>query len=152
MKKQNRDMKTSSTEKLLKVLEAKIDKLVEKRVQSIVPMLVEHEVNRLLKEERKVIPTPQPKPQQKVSLDKENITESLRSLVGEDISEFRSINYNTQTGIPGYQAQPMTTMEGRPVDTSNPAVQGILNIMNQGNLGDKFKRMDEKSKQRNGRI
>ena len=108
----------SSTEKLLKVLESKIDKIVEKRVQKLLPMLVEHEVNRLLREEtqkQKTVEAPitrQPEPK-KVSLEKGNIMESLQSLVGVDVSEYRSMNYTTQTGIPGYPAQqPMTTMDG----------------------------------------
>jgi len=46
----------------------------------------------------------------------------------------------------------MTTSDGRPVDTSNPAVQSVMGAMMNPNLGDKFKAMDERSKQRNGRI
>jgi len=145
-------MKSKSTEKLLKVLESKIDSLVEKRVSKIVPMLVEHEVNRLLKESEQTKPTTRvEKPKQKPTLDKNNITESLRAMVGGDMDEWRSMSYNTQTGIPGLQT-PMTTSDGRPVDTSNPAVQSVMGAMMNPNLGDKFKAMDERSKQRNGRI
>ena len=145
-------MKSKSTEKLLKVLESKIDSLVEKRVSKIVPMLVEHEVNRLLKESEQTQPTPKvEKPKQKPTLDKNNITESLRAMVGGDMDEFRTLSYNTQTGIPNV-AQNMTTSDGRPVDTSNPAVQSVMGAMMNPDLGQKFKAMDERSKQRNGRI
>lgn len=145
----------NSTEKLLKVLEAKIDKVVEQRVQKLLPMLVEHEVNRLLREEtqkQKTVEAPitkQAEPK-KVSLEKGSVLESLQSLVGGGVSEYRAMNYTTQTGIPGYPAQQtMTTMDGRPVDTTNPAVAGVLSVMN-GNLGDKFKQMDKLAKQRGG--
>ena len=145
-------MKSKSTEKLLKVLESKIDSLVEKRVNKIVPMLVEHEVSRLLKESNQTQPTPKvEKPKQKPTLDKNNITESLRAMVGGDMDEWRTMSYNSQTGIPGV-APTMTTSDGRPVDTSNPAVQSVMGAMMNPNLGDKFKAMDERSKQRNGRI
>lgn len=148
----------SSTEKLLKVLESKIDKIVEKRVQKLLPMLVEHEVNRLLREEtqKQKQPTVETASQpvsksEPLPFEKGNIMESLKSMVGGDVGEYRSMNYTTQTGIPGYPAQntPMTTMEGKPVDTSNPAVAGVLNVMN-GNLGDTFKKMDKLAKQRGG--
>jgi len=145
----------SSTEKLLKVLESKIDKIVERRVQKLLPMLVEHEVNRLLKEETKK-PTPSPvtetREPKKVSLEKGNVMESIKALVGgEPMSEYRSMNYTTQTGIPNYSSQntPITGMEGKPVDTTNPAVAGVLSAMN-SNLGDKFKKMDKLAKQRGG--
>lgn len=148
----------SSTEKLLKVLESKIDKIVEKRVQKLLPMLVEHEVNRLLKEEThkpkqpttETVSQPVSKPEP-IPFEKGNIMESLKSMVGGGVSEYRSMNYTTQTGIPNYPSQntPIIGMEGKPIDTSNPAVAGVLNIMN-GNLGDKFKKMDERAKQRGG--
>jgi hypothetical protein len=72
-------------------------------------------------------------------------------MVGGDTDEFRTLSYNTQTGIPNV-AQNMTTSDGRPVDTSNPAVQNLMGTMMNPNLGDKFKAMDQRSKQRNGRI
>lgn len=159
--KNNRKMNISKTDKLLKMLESKIDKLVEKRVQKLLPMLVEHEVNRLLREQTngssnqstqpKQRQSVQQSPKKPVDLKSGNITESLRQLVGGDISEWRSLNYNTQTGIPTQPNIPTEGLEGRPVDTSNPAVKNIMNVMN-GNLGEKFKKMDAASKRRNGRI
>lgn len=148
----------SSTEKLLKVLESKIDKIVEKRVQKLLPMLVEHEVNRLLREETEKQKQPrvenvvqQPTKSQPTPFEKGNIMESLKTMVGGDVSEYRTMNYTTQTGIPGYSSNntPVVGMEGKPIDTSNPAVAGVLNVMN-GNLGEKFKKMDERAKQRGG--
>lgn len=151
--KNSKKMNGNRTDKLFKLLETKIDKLVEQRVQKLLPMLVEHEVNRLLREEtnkEKQAQRQTPK-REPVNLQNGNITESLKQLVGGDMSDWRSLNYNTQTGIPTQPTQPMTTMDGRPVDTSNPAVQSVLGVMN-GNLGDKFKKMNDASKRRNGRI
>ena len=152
--KNSKKMNNNGTDKLLKLLESKIDKLVEQRVQKLLPMLVEHEVNRLLREETKKennAKQPQPVKREPVNLQGGNITESLRQLVGGDMGEWRTMSYNTQTGIPTQPNLPMTTMEGRPVDTSNPAVQSVLGVLN-GDLGAKFKQMDKLAKQRGGII
>jgi hypothetical protein len=152
--KNSKKMNNNGTDKLLKLLESKIDKLVEQRVLKLLPMLVEHEVNRLLREETKKenkLKQPHPVKREPVNLQNGNITESLRQLVGDDMNEWRTMSYNTQTGIPTQSNLPMTTMEGRPVDTSNSAVQGILGVLN-GDLGAKFKQMDKLSKQRGGMI
>jgi len=145
-------MKQTSNKKLVSL----IDSIVEKRINKLLPMLVEHEVNRLLKEQaqpQRQSEEPQMQKEQPV-FDKNNITESLKSMVGGDMNEFRTLSYNTQTGIPGVSstAQPMTTPDGRPIDTSNDTVKSVAEKIFNPNMGKVFKKANQLAKNRNGRL
>jgi copper homeostasis protein CutC len=142
-------MKQSSNKKIVKL----IDSIVESKINKLLPQIVEQEVNRVLTESTQQQPKTT-QPQQKPKFDKNNITESLRSMVGDDMNEWRTVSYNTQTGIPGVSAasQHMTTHDGRPIDTSNDAVKSVAQKIFDPSMGERFKKANELAKKRNGRI
>jgi len=144
-------MKQTNNKKLISL----IDSVVEKRINKLLPMLVEHEVNRVLKEQAQPIAQTTETYSQKSQpvFDKNNITESLKSMVGGDMNEFRTLSYNTQTGIPGTSniAEPMTTPDGRPIDTSNETVKSVAEKIFSPNMGQVFKKANQLAKNRNGR-
>lgn len=140
---------STKLDNLLKLLEPAIEKMVERKIKKVLPKILKSELNSKYKREN----IANLKKNKNASLKKENITESLKALVGDDMGEWRSINYNTGTGVPTQpNFQPPTDMGGRVVNTSDPNVQGVLGAIMSPDLGKKFKMIDEKSKQRNGRI
>jgi len=168
-----------------KEIDKNINESVEKRVQKLLPMLVEHEVNRLLKEELKNIQSEKNYQESVESTgnsivdevmedegnvnNKRDLREHFKKLVtggrGASSNEVgRTINatsndvhsiaagsnkFNEMNGNPNVVNRNMTTPDGSPVDTSNPNVQKVMDIMNQ-DFSKTLKSMEHNSKQRNG--
>lgn len=124
-----------------------IDKLVERRIQKVVPMLVEHEVNRMLREavnSEKPTPVQQPQPvDTAVEEQKRNLREHFSALVGGSVSKDRdgstTLSFNSNNVVP----RQVEGLEGRPINTQDPNVQKIMGIMNRDYSG-MMKAMDKK--------
>lgn len=145
-----------------KLVESKVERMVEERIQKITPMLVEHEVNRLLKEQTPKQSEPSylsddnnsvgnPTDGNGNTMSKGNLREHFKHLIGAD----RTMSFNSSDvhsvaagSAPAPTPQiPNTHPDGRYIDTSDPNVQKVANIMNK-DYSSMLKSMKNSSKQR----
>lgn len=163
-----------------KKIESEVERRVDERVKELVPMLTEHEVKRLLREmENDVHTSPQHQKSNstgnKVADDvisetdtvqsKQQLRERFSRMIGSgnikrDSDGGKTISFDSSDVGPnhhprgaknGVNSLPETNPDGERIDTSNPNVQKVANIMNQ-DFSDKLKEMRERSKKRGGQI
>lgn len=154
-----------------KLVEAKVERLVEERVQKITPMLVEHEVNRLLREHETTAPSRTPQKtattgneiadevieEGQVDEQRKQLRERFSSLIGTNVSTDsegnRTINMNSKNvnrgGGPVHI--PDKGPDGQAIDVNNPNVQAVANVLNQ-DWSKKLKNINEHSKKSGGQI
>lgn len=155
-----------------RLVENKVERLVEERTQKIVPMLVEHEVNRIIRESindgSNVFESNQSNNSTGNAIaddvmndsdiqNKQQLREYFKSKIGGDTT--LSFNSNDTHNIAARNGNSnmnvmnsnLTTPDGEPVNINNPAVNKVLNVMNQ-DFSSKLADIRERSNNRNGRF
>lgn len=112
-----------------------IDKIVEARLSKIVPMLVEHEVNRMLREatttsnvNSTVKPTDTKNTTSKSEL-REHFSKLIGGSVDYDEEGTKTLSFNSQNTFPNNPTV-VQGLENKPINTADPNVSKVMNIIN----------------------
>jgi len=127
-----------------------IDTLIETRISKLVPMLVEHEVNRLIRE-NSTQSTPQVNKTpvfQSSTIQRGSLKEDYASLInGHSAPAIKghfdeSLSATGNATIPNHSTQSSSTTsqivrghDGTPIDTSRPEISKIMNVINKDYSG-----------------